>query len=117
MKDLSREERIDREIVRLEQLIAKKDYDFDKEQGKRIKRTFFVASAVIYLIAFMNDAMNHWKDFLEWILVAPMMSGAIMFVSFGVCFYIMNGAIRRVETIAKLEGELNALKFSKYDKE
>ena len=113
MKELSREQ----EITRIERLIARKDDEFDKEQGKRVKRTFFVLSAVIYLMVFMNDGMNCVQEYLGWILVAPILAGLVMFVSFGVMYYIMNGAMKRAETIAELKGELYAIKFSKYNKE
>ena len=39
MKELSKEETLEQRISELEHLIKKKDCDFDKEQGKRIKRT------------------------------------------------------------------------------
>ena len=38
-----------------------------------------------------------------------------MFISYGVWYYIMNGALNRANTISKLEGELNALKSEKYN--
>ena len=109
MKDFSREER----IAQLEKLISEKDDSFDEEQGKRVKRTFLVLSGVIYLIAFMcGEISGIW--YLKWLIIAPIMSGIIMFVSFGICYYIMSGAIRRAETLAELKGRLYELKYGKY---
>lgn len=115
MKDLSKEEKLEQRISELEYLIAKKDYDFDKEQGKRIRTTFFVLSGAIYLIAFMWDGMNNIKDYLFWLLGAPLIAGFAIFISFMILLHIMNGATNRTETIAKLKGELEAIKFIKYE--
>lgn len=136
MKELSREERIEQEIARLEQLILEKDYDFDKEQGKRLKRTFFAVCGVIYSILFylsLDNGMNIGDIIgdingiedvkaIFYLLVVltvgvAVLAGLIMLLSYGVLCYVMNGAINRAETIAKLKGELNAIKFSKYNKE
>lgn len=113
MKDLSKEER----IAKLERLIHEKDDAFDREQGKRVKRTFLVLSGIIYLAAFMSDKTSGIDDYLRWILAAPIMSGLIMFVSYGVWAYVIHGALKRAETIAELKGELIAIKLSKYNKE
>lgn len=112
MKDLAREER----IAKLEKLICEKDDAFDREQGKRVKITFWVLSGIIYLVAFMSDKTSG-TDYLRWIIAAPIMSGLIMVVSYGVWAYVIHGALKRAETIAKLEGELIAIKLSKYNKE
>jgi uncharacterized membrane protein len=115
MKELSREEKLEQRISELEQLIAKRDGEFDKEQGKRVKITFFVLSIAIYLIAFMGGAIRgDIKEYLGWLIFAPIMAGIAMFISFLITTYITNGAMKRVETIAKLKGELNTIKFSKY---
>lgn len=135
MKDLSNEEWIEQESLRLEQLIAKKDYEFDKEQGKRLKRTFFVLCGVICAIL-LYFALENEINISEisgdinlsavWGLLSTLglvvlgvafAAGFIMFVSYGIWFYVMNGALKRVETIAKLKGELYAIKFYKNNKE
>ena len=124
MKELSREE----EIERLEQLIARKDDEFDKEQGKRVKRTFFVICGAIYAMLLhlaLENGINISDIDVEgvfFVLISltvgvAFAAGLIMFVAFGVIYYIMNGAMKRAETIAKLKGELYAIKFSKYNKE
>ena len=136
MNDLSKKERLEQRILELEHLIAKKDYDFDKEQGKRIRTTFFVICGVIYFLLLVfalkgdisvadGNALNNTDamEIIENIFYAVValtfgvgfVAGVIMFISFGVWFYVDNGAMKRVETIAKLEGELNALKSEKHN--
>ena len=103
----------------LRQLILEKDYAFDKEQGLRIKRTFLVLSGCIYLIALyislkfeiINTSYCLWR-----LVIAPNIAGFIMFISWAVLNYIISGAMKRVETLAKLEGELNAIRFSEHNK-
>ena len=134
MKDLSKEERLNQRIEELEQQIYIKDNMFDKEQWKRVKRTFFVVCGVIYLLLFwyllekgitISDLIKidvNFKDIetifyliLSLTFGVGFFAGLIMFISYGVWFYIMNGALKRVETIAKLDGELNAVKSEKYN--
>lgn len=107
---LEREEKIKQEISRLEKLISEKDNAFDEEQWKRCKRTFWGLSGVIYLVAFMcGEISGIWH--LMWLIAAPIMSGFIMFISLGVCYYIMSGAIKRAETLARLKAELYTIKY------
>ena len=136
MKDVSKKERLNQRIEELERQIYLKDNIFDKEQGKRLKRTFFVVCGVIYFLLFylalegdtnVIDAtttsnMNVFEivEIVFCALVAltfgvGFVAGLVMFVSYGVWFYVMNGAMNRVETIAKLKGELNAVKSEKYN--
>ena len=134
MKDLSKEERLNQRIEELERQIYEKDNAFDKEQGKRLKRTFFVICGVIYFLLLwfaLNGDINvsdvnttsnmNTMEVIETIFYAIVsltfgvgfLAGLIMFISHGIWFYIDNGAMKRVETIAKLEGELNAVKSEK----
>lgn len=120
MKGLTKKERLEQRILELEPLIAKKDYDFDKEQGKRIKRTFLVLSGVIYLIALyygLENGINgiDIEDILCFLIVPPFVAGCVMFISSMILLHITNGATQKTETIAKLEGELNALKSEKHN--
>ena len=123
-----RKEKIDQEIARLEWLIARKDDEFDKEQGKRIKRTFFVLCGALFLHLVFESEINISDISAKGILTlleslglltvgVAFGAGFIMFICFGVMFYITNGAMIRAETIAELKGRINALKSSKYDKE
>ena len=136
MKNLSKAERLNQRIEELERQIYVKDNIFDKEQGKRVKRTFFVVCGVIYILflgfalasdtntSFINITSDmNTMEIIETIFSViffltfgvGFLAGFIMFISYGVWFYIDNGAMKRVETIAKLEGELNAVKSEKYN--
>ena len=134
MKELSKEDRLNQRIEELERQIYERDNAFDKEQGKRLKITFFVICGVIYFLLLYfglkgdinntNAAGNmSTMEIIETIFYAIValtfgvgfLAGLIMFISHGIWFYIDNGAMKRVETIAKLEGELNALKSEKYN--
>ena len=114
MEDSSKEEKAKQEISELEKLISEKDYAFDAEQWKRVKRTFLVLSGVIYLVMFMQGAISGTKEFFEWLIVAPVMAGFIMLISYGVLCYIMNGALKRAATISELKGRLFEKKYGKY---
>ena len=116
MKDLSREERLNQRIAELERQIYVKDDAFDKEQGKRCKRTFLVLSGVIFLSALYFGLELKMIDIsycLMWLVLAPISAGVMMYISLLITLYIYTGATRRVETIAKLKGELNTLKSEK----
>lgn len=106
MKDLSKEENLERRIYLLEEASENKKW-------KRTKITFFVLSAVVYFIFIMSDRMNSLADVLGWIIVAPICAGFIMFVSVLVTAYMSSGATLEIKEIAKLQGELNAIKFGK----
>lgn len=109
MRNLSREEELERRIYLLDKAV-------DDDKWKRTKTTFFVLSAAIYCIAFMSDRMECLQDFLGWIIIAPILAGVVMFVSVGVTMYMTTGAIQGVEKIAKLQGELDAIRSMKYEK-
>lgn len=109
MKDSSREEELERRIYLLDKAV-------DDEKWKRTKTTFFVLSAVVYFIAFMCEGMDSALDCLMWIVAAPICAGFIMFVSVAVTAYMSIGAIQGVEKIAKLQGELDAIRSMKYEK-
>ena len=108
MKDLSREEKLEQEILKMA-------HECDDKKWLRVKRTFFVLSGVVYLTVFMCGGMNDIRDYLGWLISAPIMAGFIMFISYGILFYIIDGSMKEEKAIAKKIGELNALKFSKYE--
>ena len=101
----------------LEQQILKMAEEYGDRKWKRVKRTFFVLCGVIYLIAFMSGEMDCVQDYLRWILASPISAGLVMFVSYGVLFYMIDGSMKEEKAIAKKIGELEAIKFSKLDKE
>jgi hypothetical protein len=108
MRDLLREEELERRIYLL-------DKASDEDKWKRTKTTFFVLSAVVYFIFLLSDRMNSLLDFLGGFIIAPICAGFIMFISFCVTAYMSIGAIQSVEKIAKLQGELDAIRFMKFD--
>lgn len=114
MENLSREEKLRQRISELEMQIIAKDHAFEKEQGKRLRRTFFAVCGVLYLLAFLSDILESTKDYFYCLLCVPMIAGWIMFISFGIWFYVMNGTTEKVKTLAKLEAELDTIKNFDY---
>jgi phosphatidylserine synthase len=92
----------------LRQLISKAEDACEKRKQKRVIRTFFVLSGVVYLAAFSWGSMNSIKDYLLWLIGAPILAGLIIFGSALVLLYIFNGAMEDAKYIASLNGELNA---------
>jgi hypothetical protein len=110
MKDLSKEEKLERQIRDMAE-------EYGDKKWMRVKRTFFATSAVIYFIVFVSGGMNCAQDYLRWILAAPISAGFVLFISYGVLFYMIHESMKEEKAIAKKIGELEAIKFSKYDKE
>lgn len=129
MIDLSREEKIEKRIAELERQIYVRDEALDKEQGRRLRSTFFVICGIIYIVLLyfalkngisINGMFSSGISFelMEGIFYTVLgltagvgfIAGLIMFVSYAVLAYIVNGAMNRAETIARLNAELNTLK-------
>jgi hypothetical protein len=108
MRDLSREEKLERQIYLLDKAL-------DDEKWKRTKITFFVLSAIVFSVILIYGEINSWQDFLMCIFAAPISAGFIMFVSLLVTAYMSIGTIQGVENIAKLQGELDAIRSMKYE--
>ena len=109
MRNLSREEELERQIYHLEEASEDKKW-------MRTKRTFFVLSAVVYFSFLMSDRMNSLLEFLAGVIVAPICAGFIMFISCLVDLYIIAGAVQENKEINLLKGELNAIRAMKYEK-
>ena len=92
----------------LRQLISNAEKACEKKQWVRVKKTFFILSGVVYLVAFACGEMNSIVDSLGWLIAAPFMAGLIIFGSALVLLYIYNGAMEDAKYIASLNGELNA---------
>lgn len=92
----------------LRQLISRAEATSEKRKGKRVLRTFLVFSGVVYLAAFAFGEMDSIKDYLAWLVVAPIFAGLIMFGSALLLLYIFHGALEDAKYIASLNGELNA---------
>lgn len=113
MKDLSKEERLEQEILEM----AEK---FGDKKWQRVKITFFILSGVIYLIelyCLLEGGISDINiDTICGLLFAPLFAaGFIMFISYGILFYIIDGSMKEEKAIAKKMGELEAIKFSKYE--
>lgn len=92
----------------LRQLISNAEKACEKKQWKRVKKTFFVLSGVVYFIAFVCGEMNSIVEYLGWLVAAPFAAGLIMYGSILVTAYINHGALEDAKYIASLNGELNA---------
>jgi hypothetical protein len=113
MEDLSREEKLEQEILEMAENCGDKKW-------LRVKKTFFVLCGVIYLIELYCVLKCGTSDInigtICGLLFAPLFAaGFIMFISYGILFYIIGGAMKDEKAIAKKIGELEAIKFSKYD--
>ena len=92
----------------LRHIISKAKDACEKKKQKRVIRTFLVFSGVVYFMAFVFDAMNNIKEYLGWLIAAPVFAGLIMFGSTLLLLHIHNGSVEDQKYIASLEGELNA---------
>lgn len=92
----------------LKQIISRAKDACEKKQWKRIKRTFLIFSGVVYLAAQYFGEMSNIKEYLCWLIAAPILAGLIMFGSTLLLLYIWSGAMEDEKYIASLEGELNA---------
>lgn len=101
----------------IEKRMYEKAYIYGERKWMRVKRTFLVLSAIIYLGAFVNDAMNCLRDFLVWILIAPVMAGMLMAISLAVMGYVLIESMKEEKELARMQGKIDAIRFSKYDKE
>ena len=111
MMDLSGEE------ARLRQEIERLDNIFEKKKGKRVLRTFLVFSVVVYLAAQYFGAMSSIKDYLIWLVGAPLLAGLIMFGAMLLLLYIWGGALEDAKYLSSLKGQLIAtMRFNKTDK-
>lgn len=117
MKDLSREERIEQHISQLEKRISELSDDCRKHKWLRTKLTFFVLSGVVYFIALCADIINSTIGLLGWLILAPLIAIGVMFISYLVLAYIINGVREDVFAIGEMVGRVDAIKLSKYNKE
>lgn len=115
MEDLSREERLEQEILKMA-------YDCGNKKWMRVKRTFFILSGAIYaiqLLLVLKNRINMSDITIDtvcgFLFVPPIVAGFIMIISYGILFYIIDGAMKDEKAIAKKIGELNALKSNKYE--
>lgn len=110
MKDLSREEKL------RQQLLEKAD-EYDDKKWMRVKRTFFVLSGVIYLVGLYIGLKGGITidTICRLLFVSPVLAGFIMFISYGILFYIIYGGMQEEKDLATLKGRLYEIEFNKYD--
>lgn len=92
----------------LKQIISRAKDACEKKKQKRVIKTFLVFSGVVYLAAQYFGEMTNVKEYLCWLIAAPIFAGLIMFGAELLLLYIHNGAMEDAKYIASLEGELNA---------
>ena len=111
MEDLSREEKLEQEILKMAEECGNKKW-------LRVKRTFYILCGVLYLIELLcvfDGGINKINiDIICGLLfIPPFIAGVIMFFSWGILYNIIEGSMKEEKAIAKKIGELNAIKFSK----
>ena len=92
----------------LRQIISRAKDACEKKKQKRVVKTFLVLSGVVYLVVFAFGEMREIKDYLGWLIGAPILSGLIILGSVIVLLHIIKGGMEDAKYIASLEGELNA---------
>ena len=115
MKELSKEERTNQHISKLEKRISELTVDCRKNKWLRTKITFFVLSGLVYVIAtpFCNSIL--W--ILGWLIFAPITSIGVMFISYVVLAYIIDGVKKDMFAIGEMVGRKTAIELSKLNKE
>ena len=113
MKDLSREERLERQILQMAE-------EYGKRKWQRVKRTFFVICSAIYLIELyiiLTDGISDvtFDIICAFLFAPPVAAGFIMYASMLVLLYILNGSLAEEKAIAKKMGELEAIKYIKHE--
>ena len=107
MKDLEREKH-------LERLIYEKAEACSEKKWVRVKRTFFVLSCGIYLIALYRGFKDDLIDIhycISWLVASPVLAGFIMFGAILVLLYILTGSMEEEKEIAELKGKYTERKY------
>lgn len=109
MKKISKAENLEHEIFKMAE-------DCDNKKWSRVKKTFFIISAIMYLIEvyfIIKFGINNIDifDILGFLSAPFVVAGFVIFISYGVLFYIINGAMESEKALAKKMGELNAIKL------
>ena len=115
MNDLSREEKAKEHILRLEKRISELSADCRKNKWLRTKLTFFILSGLVYLVAmpFCDDVL--WV--LAWLIFAPLITVGVMFISYVILAYIIDGVRKDTFAIGEMVGRKDAIELSKFNKE
>ena len=124
MNNLSKEEKLELEIRRMSE-------ESDYKKWMRCKKTFFVLCGIIAAISLylwlknggpssinisgFADIGHLLLTLIGIIFSIALMAGLVMTVAIGIMIYIVNGALKDEKAIAKKMGELEAIKFRKYE--
>lgn len=114
MKDLSKEERLEQQILEIAE-------ECNNKKWSRVKKTFFILCGVILLIIILMSIENGALSDVDietcfYVLIGvPFIAGFVMFFSWGILFHIIHGAMEDEKAIAKKIGELNTLKSEKHN--
>ena len=113
MKNSSKEEMLEQEILKMAEKCGDKKW-------LRVKRTFFIMCVPIYLIELcfvLKSGLSgiDIDDICGLLFAPPVAVGSILFICYGILFYIIDGAMKDENAIAKKIGELNAIKFNKFN--
>ena len=106
MNELSREEQLRKQIEEMKEAS-------EKRKWRRTKKTFFIITGAVYLIAFICGEISDIKTFLSVLIAAPMMAGFIMYAFILILACLTTGMPNTDKAIAKLEAELNAIMADK----
>jgi fatty acid desaturase len=109
MRDLSREEKLEKRISEMAQ-------EGRKNKWMRIRITFYVLSALVYFIALSGDIISGTAGLLSWLIFSPLIAIGVMCISYLVLAFIINGVIKDMFAIGEMEGRKSEIKFSKYER-
>jgi heme/copper-type cytochrome/quinol oxidase subunit 1 len=115
MGNLSREERTEQHISKLEKRILELAVNHKKNKWLRTKITFFVLSGLVYVVALsFCDSM---AEVFGWLVFAPLVTIGAMFISYAILAYIINGVKKDFFAIGEMVGRKDAIELSKLNKE
>ena len=113
MEDLSREEKIEQEVSRLEKRISELAIERKKEKWLRTKLTFFILSGFVFFIVLKWGVENDVKGLWGCLIFSPVITIAVMFMAYVILAYIINGVIKDTFAIGEMLGRQDAIKLSK----
>ena len=90
----------------LERQMLEKAHIYGEKRWKRIKITFFVLWAGIFLMILINGGLDSISDMLWMLGITAPMSVAVMFISYGVLYYIITRDIEEIKELYQLKGQL-----------
>lgn len=117
MKELSREERKEQHILNLENQISHLADKRKKEKWLRTKLTFFILSGFIFYILLEWGVKNDVEGLLWWLIFSPLIAIGVMFISYAVLAYIINGVLKDTFAIGQIVGRKEAIELSKLNEE